>query len=677
MLECANCGATGEANFSTNYFGELVCELCGTQSFQQSRNETQDVDDMAMDVTRVSRTLKRASRRRKRGPDVAAAANKSKRRKARRLTTDVELLDCLVATQNVLEHQVRALMTRVGGFPPEYPRVVRDLWFQLLECWESKSGRPFLRCYTEYFIRQAVVKGEEGDGLDHAMTQDLLAQWDAERQQTDNEVANEGEDAEEGVTYGGQGVEKREVPPNYSIINGKMTVTNIQRARIERTRTLRRIGIVDLLPLMWLAARVLNLPLLPCDFTNWVLTGEIPYSNLLETCCEPELRARIADVSMFFETSILRNKVTTAKIIYNAHCLQHHMELRLPPLNASLVAYSIVENLGLPPLVFRNFQWITALMNAKGDLPEPPLITVAPGIPGRFIPHDLTPRLLDTGVGIAAHLIVAVKMCPNWFTWIFERVARPQENADSSGESTSQGKKERLDRANLEPHARKVPSLPRRHLEAFIAFCEQALVDPERQPVPDAFAKHAMKLQTLEPSARDTARDGRRQPDGPTESLRTHELRTYPPLYEGGVCVETDDEIEAHLAKLRAAQSQLRQGDGSMSSGNADEDNRKSGEASDGEEEALQDSEDGSDGVEAYFYPVYDGRENMKYAMHPVYENVVEMLCEYVDAPMSAVVRIVTELDMRLEALCTNFGKRGYRKRTTTQAATSDPIQSE
>jgi len=385
-----------------------------------------------------------------------------------------------------------------------------------------------------------------------------------------------------------------------------------------------------------------------------MLTGVIPYSNLLETCCEPELRARVADVSLFFETSLRRNKVSTAKFIYQAHCLQANMELRLPPLNAPLVAYTIIENLGLPPLVSRNFQWITALMNGQGDLPEAPLITFSSGVLNQTILADLTPRMLDTGVGIAAHLLVAIKMCPNWFDWIFQRVS------DDTREHASQDRQVRLDVADAVRFGEAVPSLPRRHFAAFMAYCEQALVDPERKGIPEAFAKHAMKLQTLEPSARSSSRDSRRQSIESGGSLRPHELRTYPPLYEDGICIETDDDMEARLEKYRVAKTETRQYHDDGDSDDADEDEMKSGSSPDRLSEA---SVDGQDEVEAYFYPIYDDRDLMGHAMHPVFENVLEMVCEYLDVPMATVLRVVKDLDRRLETLCERVAKRAYRKK--------------
>lgn len=613
MLECANCGAVGESFFSTNYFGELVCDLCGTQSFLQSRNETQDAEDMGMDMTRVATTL-RATRRRRREPGV-----QRKTKRARKMATDVTLLDCLVATQSVLEHQVQALMQRVDGFPPEFPRVVRDLWFQLLETWEAKSDRPLLRCFTEFFIRRKAMHGDgEDDALDPAMTRDLLAQWDAEQSAGEGGAVEGEEDDEDGPDTKREDIKVEVAEPNLKNPNLSDKVRTLAYARV-----LRRFCIVDLLALLQLAARVLNLPLLPSDFSHWVVSGALPFHNLLDTCCDPDARARIADVAVFFDSSLRRHKISAPKIAYHAHYLQYHLELRLPPLNASLVAYAMCDALGLPPVVFRNFQWITALLNATGALPEKMVLQrIKDPVKKRQTIDGAA--LLDSGVGIAAHLVVATKLSPNWFDWIFERVDQDTTTDDSTPDTEEKRAREAF--------ADGVDQLPRRYLPAFVAFCEQSVIDSQRSGVPPAFAEHVEQLADMERAAA-RGHDELKRGDG----LRQHEVVTYPPEYEDGVITENDQDIEARLAQLKQAAAAESSVDGI------------GGEA-DG---ATNDSTGAED---AYFYPIYEGLPFYYHKdMHGVYERLLDLVCQHIDSPLSIVLRTVQDIDASIRPLFDQF----------------------
>ncbi|CAI5741702.1 unnamed protein product [Peronospora destructor] len=182
MLECQNCGATGDSFFSANYFGEMVCELCGTQSFLQARNETHDAEDMGMDITTVLKTLKqRIVRRKKRDVNRNIVEKSAKKEPSPKTKPKVpELLDCIIATQMVLDGMARTLVTRIGSdtFPAEeYPRAVKELWFKFLQTWGVKGTKPLLRCYNEFFM---YYTREEEKSMDPAVTFDLLEQWDAE-----------------------------------------------------------------------------------------------------------------------------------------------------------------------------------------------------------------------------------------------------------------------------------------------------------------------------------------------------------------------------------------------------------------------------------------------------------------------------------------------------------------
>ncbi|RLN65250.1 hypothetical protein BBP00_00002961 [Phytophthora kernoviae] len=291
MLECTNCGAVGDSFFSINFFGEMVCELCGTQSFQQARNETQDVEDMGIDVMRVTQTLKRQKPRKKRKDETRLKPTEKKQKPEKQKPGDVELSDCLIATQMILDFQARALVERVGveTFPPEYVRVVKELWFKFLETWGTKGDIPILRCFTEFFL-----PNRSGDGsLNATITRDLLEQWDADR-----EREREAQDQQEREREEQSRVEETKEDDNEAVKKDEqdsLKSTGGKRARKRRnpsgwkppahSQRLNKFTILDLLGLLMLASRVLNLGLLPSDFANWVASGVLPFHNLLATCC--------------------------------------------------------------------------------------------------------------------------------------------------------------------------------------------------------------------------------------------------------------------------------------------------------------------------------------------------------------------------------------------------------
>jgi len=132
QLYCISCGASGEANFSKNEAGESVCNLCGTQSFLQSRNETQDYDDGIGQVT-----LKKAFSHRKRKARAVKAP------KPKRELVDLE--NCLLVSQTILHHQAQALAKCTKE--PQIVPTVRNLWFQFLHVWAKQSEVPLVNCY--------------------------------------------------------------------------------------------------------------------------------------------------------------------------------------------------------------------------------------------------------------------------------------------------------------------------------------------------------------------------------------------------------------------------------------------------------------------------------------------------------------------------------------------------
>lgn len=668
MIECTNCGAQGEANFSTNYFGELVCELCGTQSFLQSRNETQDMEDTNLDVTKAS-TMKRASTRKKprrstNGADADSAElrdtsgrNGTMQRgigkRMKRRGANATLLNCIRATQTILDHQARALAA-IGGFPDEYVSVVEQLWFAFLETWDRTSTRPLLRCFTEFFV----PRDSADRAMDPAVTQQLLEQWDANRAaeaeaaaaaalKTDEGDATD-EDAANGTVSDGPSDENDDAPAAAPAAPAR-TRAAAKRSRPQRrlphpgskrpaptaprpkknmrlvhySATLEQFGLLDLLGLLVLAARVLNLGVLPCDIAHYVQTGALPYHNLLAVCSR-ELQVAVYDVSLFFESTVSGNRVTASRVAYHAHYLQHHMALQLPPLNVSLAAYTMCANLGLPPHVFRHVQWLTARMNVKGAIPEAPMLLRHRRDllkESAAAPHGtkrLDAELFNSSVTIAAHVAVAIKMTANWHEWIY---ARPHE---------------RVTRPVPPSSARDARSLPRYALEAFVDMCEDVLVGVDRANVPPTFESHVYDL-------RGKYSDVSHASDSTAVvTLERHPVMAYPPQYVNGVCDELDDEIDARVAFLQQQQ-----------------------QARDAEAGAL---DTGDDSEDVFFYPFYTTVRKFP-VLHAAYEHVLALVSEYIDAPIASVLSVTEQLDREVKAACRVYEQRAVR--STPRPATS------
>ncbi|KAG6959279.1 hypothetical protein JG688_00010139 [Phytophthora aleatoria] len=605
MLECQNCGAVGDSFFSENYFGEMVCELCGTQSFLQARNETQEAEDMGMDITTVLKTLKRRGvRKKKRSADGTVVEEERKKRRTKNEHEKTPklpaLLDCVIATQMVLDSMAQALIERVGTdtFPAdEYPKAVKELWFKFLKTWGVKGTKPLLRCYNEFFL---FYSKEEEKSMDPAATFDLLEQWDAEWEKKKEEEEGKEEEVEEEKKN-----EKTEDKPRKKV-----------RPRRRKFDELNMFSIVDLVGILVLASRVLNLGLLPSDFAEWVATGVIPYHNSLATCCEdaPDVRDSVKFVVGFFQSLMLRHRATTVQIAYSAHHLQYHMGLRLPPLNVPLAAHRICATMGFPDEVYRNFQWITGFMNVEGEMTELPLMLQAEvdGYPRFKRTHTKKDRarvdaILESEVGIVAHLVVAIKMCANWHEWVYERSHKQDEETKENDEEV---------RYNAPPVAavHDAHLLPRRALDSFTRFAKQVFVDPENSAIPEGLQGHIEQLERIQT----TGEPGKDH----SEKLKLNDLYAYAAIHVDGVLAESDAEIEERMKRLRSREF------------------------------------DGEKKIDAFFYPVF--HSSLRTALHPAYEHVLEILCRKINVPIAQVLPILAKLDRRMKSLIYHFERTKY-----------------
>ncbi|KAL7693796.1 putative Zinc finger, GATA-type, RNA polymerase I transcription initiation factor TAF1B/Rrn7 [Plasmopara halstedii] len=609
MLECQNCGATGDSFFSENYSGEMVCDLCGTQSFLQARNETQEVEDMGMDITMALKTLKRRDvRKKKRNADEFMDHDTKRIKEVQEKDTPKlpELLDCIVATQMVLNFMSRALIKRVGSstFPAdEYPKVVKELWFKFLKTWGVKGTKPLIRCYNEFFMYNT---SREEKSMDPVVTFDLMEQWDAERQKKrDDEEDKEKMDHQNGV-------EKFDKPRK------KLKARTPSRRRFDE---LNMFSIVDLIGILMIASRVLNLGLLPSDFADWVATGVIPYHNSLATCCAdaPDVRESVKYIASFFHSLMLRHKATTVQIAYSAHHLQYHMGLRLPPINVPLAAHRICATMGFPPEVYRHFIWITGFLNVEGKMTELPLLlqSEVDGYPRFSLTHtqkeDKVDAILQTELGIVAHLVVAIKMCANWHEWIYER---DQQDND----------KEEREKRNKAPPVTAVHNaydLSRRDLDSFIQFAKQVFIDPDKSGIPDDFQEHVKQLQRIQAIDESLLSN-----EDQNLQLKRNSLLAYPGIHVDGILAETDAEIEKRLQRLRSRDS------------NTD----------------TIDDKDKT--IDAFFYPIYN--HSQRTPPHSAYEYVLELLCRKINAPIAQVLPILAKLDKRMKSLIYHFERTKY-----------------
>ncbi|KAI9906480.1 hypothetical protein PsorP6_016358 [Peronosclerospora sorghi] len=639
----------------------MVCELCGTQSFLEARNETQDAEDMGMDVATVSKTLKQR-RERKPKRKMEAEDGAMEQTQQRSTTTGPRLKvrptlpplrDCVLATQMVLDAMARTLVARIGPdtFPAQaYPNVVRSLWFKFLETWGVKGTKPLLHCYNEFFLYYTREEEKE-ESMDPAVTMNLLEQWNAEWERNQNERAQLQERAQDdtsGREEGGEEEEEEEEEDDESDDErtpraGDATPRRKDKyvkTNVRQPGTLNKFSMVDLIGLLMLASRVLNLGLVPSDFAEWVATGVIPYHNALATTCahEPAVKESVKFVAQFFQAAMKRHRARTVQIAYAATHLMYHMGLRLPPLNVPLAVHRLCATMGFPNQVFRNFQWIAGYMNVTGDVPEPPLLLQAErdGCP-RFSPPTEEDKarvdgILESEVGIVAHVVVAIKMCANWHEWIYER-REPVEDEEDEEHADDESKRNDHKRQRTAPPAAAVHTsdrLTRRDLDAYTAFARQVLVNPDRCGVPDALHEHVDELARIE-DAMDRA--SRRN------ALKQNVVYAYPALHVDGVLAETDQAIEQRLERLRA---------------------RATSSA------AAQAADTSEHSSTAFFYPrlflcAY------RSGLHAATEHVLELLCRKIDAPIASVLPLLAELDKRMQSLICHFERTAFHVNVVEQ----------
>nr|CCA18821.1 conserved hypothetical protein [Albugo laibachii Nc14] len=479
MLECVNCGAVGDEFFSVNHVGEVVCELCGTQSFQESRNETQDMEDMTLDPTQQVKTLEKIRSKKRRR--VSHDQKPQKVEKQAKKNTTLE--ECLQAVQYVLNYQANTLINDLD-FPKEYAVVVKQIWFRFLEAWGCKSDKPLLKCFTE--MDRLRLRGKRLAGQQESnpiapsnVEDDLLAEWDELFVGSQNSAKGIDEEIDFTIEDNTTQQEGFSLPKAWS--------------------KLEHLSLSTLLGILYLSSRILHLGVLPSDFSHWITNGKLPYHNLLAKCPK-KLACRLDDAALFFNSNVWYSQTfNAAKISFFTNYLQYHLELHIPPLNASLAAHTICVNLGFPSDVFRNFQWLIGHLSI-------PVKAVYPI-------DDTANQSPRSSPEIAAHLIVAVRMCPNWHKWIYHHT------------KVSTSFPARFQDA--------ITNFPRQNLDHFVDFSQQALFQSRDTPPPH-FDNHISNLWSIHGTLKKS--------DENTAQL--HPLRAYFGQFEPGVCISGDAAIE-------------------------------------------------------------------------------------------------------------------------------------
>ncbi|KAJ8571768.1 hypothetical protein ON010_g5067 [Phytophthora cinnamomi] len=261
-------------------------------------------------------------------------------------------------------------------------------------------------------------------------------------------------------------------------------------------------------------------------------------------------------------------------------------------------------------------------MTVNGDLPEPPLLLQAEptGKPKFSSPTEQdkvrAEAIIHSEVGIAAHLVVAIKMCANWHEWIYERQHNEVEEEEKGDDDDDDEETKRRTPPVASVHD--AQSLPRRELEAFTQFARQVFVDPDRPGIPEELLEHIDHLRKIEKT------DELTEPG--QGKLKPNDLYAYPAIHADGILAETDEDIEKRVQQLRSQEANPY---------------------------SAPSANNGSD-QDTFFYPSFR-HHSLRTALHPAYEHVLELLCRKINAPIALVLLVVHELDRRMRSLIYHF----------------------
>lgn len=129
-----NCAVCQGDQFSRTDMGDIVCDLCGTQS--QAFGE-----EAELDVNLMARAFGHGIVQRRRKSMAPSAIPKKK--------SDVQLEWCLTGFQHILHHQTR-LLVDLSLCSPRLVGVVEDLWFRFLE--KRLSGQSSVKWLHDSFV---------------------------------------------------------------------------------------------------------------------------------------------------------------------------------------------------------------------------------------------------------------------------------------------------------------------------------------------------------------------------------------------------------------------------------------------------------------------------------------------------------------------------------------------
>jgi hypothetical protein len=144
---------------------------------------------------------------------------------------------------------------------------------------------------------------------------------------------------------------------------------------------------------------------------RWSVQGYIPYENLFEVQQLPsELVAKIGTRSLFLHNPDL-GRPSATNIMFHTYLLAEALQIRLPPLNAPLVARAMIASLGLPLSCWSAYCGVSQLFSSVTPL------------------RSLDPSAQHHPEHVMAACVVAIKLQRNWMEWSY--AARP-----SDGEAT-------------------------------------------------------------------------------------------------------------------------------------------------------------------------------------------------------------------------------------------------
>lgn len=182
-----------------------------------------------------------------------------------------------------------------------------------------------------------------------------------------------------------------------------------------------------LLGFMYLSLRVSRSAVLPCDMVRWCEEGTLPYANLWDSmlmryASETHGTDYSRHLRWFYRTSDggPRRIITADGILFLTSAVAQAVNRSVPCLNTPLVALHMINQLGLPGLVWQHYVSICQLHHSE----HVPL-------------RGLEAFGQQHAEHVMAAVICAVKLCPDWTMWSLFRNRYGSRSKDSLSGHTS------------------------------------------------------------------------------------------------------------------------------------------------------------------------------------------------------------------------------------------------